>query len=195
MNPGELSRPAGAAGQRLYSNGLFFLKKKNTFIYINHGKMFLEHIYSCHHQQNLEQEAIWREGGRGWRCRWRVMAEARHRVHNSKLPVQMLCYQHIPQIARVSTRLVSRELMSGRLKYQIANSCPGRSGETMGRYDESCSSLSCKRGLARTDGEVEEQEGPELCRNLTFRQRAQIFDLHPIRFQPLCTANAHETPP
>lgn len=150
--------------------------------------MFLEHIYSRHHQQNLEQEAMV-----GGCCRWRVMAEARHPVNNRKLPVQMLRYQHIPQIARVSTRLVNRELMSGRLNYQIANSCPGRSGETMGRYDASCPSPCCERGLTRLDGEAEEQERPEVCHNLT--SRPQIFDLRPVRFWPLCTANAHKTPP
>lgn len=118
--------------------------------------MFLEHIYSRHHRQNLEQE-VW--GGRGG-CRWRVMAEARHPVNNRKLPLQMLRYQHIPQIARVSTRLVNRELMSGRLNYQIANSCPGRSGETAGRSDASGPSPCCGR-----DRGAEEQERPEARHN------------------------------
>lgn len=112
-------------------------------------------------------------------CRWRVMAEARHPVNNRKLPVQMLRYQHIPQIARVSTRLVNRELMSGRLNYQIANSCRGRSGGTMGRYDASRPSPCCERGLARVDGEAGEQERPEVCHNLTSRQGPRILDLRP----------------
>lgn len=139
--------------------------------------MFLEHIYSRHHRQNLEREPMG-----GGCCRWRVMAEARHPVNNRKLPVQMLRYQHIPQIARVSARLVNRELMSGRLNYQIANSCPGRSGGTMARYDASCPSPCCQRGLARVDGEAEEQE---VCHNLTSRQKPRIFDLRPVRFRPL----------
>lgn len=108
-----------------------------------------------------------------------MMAEARHPVNNRKLPVQMLRYQHIPQIARVSTRLVNRELMSGRLNYQIANSCRGRSGGTMARYDASCPSPCSDRGLARVDGEAEEQERPEVCRNLTSRRRPRILDLRP----------------
>ena len=137
-------------------------------IHMDHTKML------THHHQNLEW-ATKRRWGRA-KCRWRVMAETRHTVDNSKLPVQMFCYQHIPQIARLSTKLVNRKLMSGRLNYQIANSCRGRNVKqwiVMMSY----SSLCCNSGLAHIDGEEEEEEEewPEVCCNFTFRQIAQSF--------------------
>lgn len=87
----------------------------------------------------------------------------------------MFCYQHIPQIARASSRLVNRKLMSGRLNYQIANSCRETQRGTMDRYDESYSSLCCNRGPTRIDGGEGEEEGPEVCCNLAFRRHAQTF--------------------